>query len=309
MRCIVALVLGLASGAAIALEDAEVVRAILRVPEVLRAPGLDAVVEIERKADVVHALARSWMLADAAQQANLLWFICELASSKVPSRQMYYRISDAKVGQALLDALDSPRADVRSMAAILLNRHVEDEFLQSHADEMIEFVRKHRNLDAILLLGRTGRPEARKLLASDPQFLSYSRDQVLLASAKLGDAEVEASLLTTFGRTANAEEKAHFADKIGYIGSVEAIKALAAEMRTPEIVRAGADYSLRVFMIRALSKALPKQELFWDPEKWPTDDSYYRRIEDWLAEAYKITWEQPRPPFFYAMAVPGRPAP
>jgi len=311
MRYVVMFAFAFAAWRAVGMDDGRVLEAILELPDTLRYPGSQAVMEIEKGADLVEVLSRKWASCGPKDQAKVLSFVVNLANAKVASRQQYYRVSDAKVVKALVEALDSAMPEVRACAASLLASDIDEGALRSVGADIVRLVGKHGNVDGILLLGRTGRQDARELLSTDRRFLSYSKDAVQLALAKLGDADAEAELIRAFENAKDPRDKHRCADSLGYVGFDRAVRALAAELRTPEEIRYGALYSLRVFIISALSRACPKEEVLWKPQEQeqPKDDAYYEQVENWAVRKCGTVWKHPRPRFFYTMAMPGRPVP
>ena len=230
-----------------------------------------------------------------------------IADTEKPVGPCDYRLSDTEVGATLVEALDDSDLEVRSFAASRLARDFEDTVVRFEAERIIRHVGEHSNTDAILLLGRTGSERASNLLLKDPQYARASRRETELALAKLGDEQLEDKFVSAFKEARGSAQKVQAARDLGYIGTRRACIALAEQLRSPEMAGPRGEYSLRVAVIEALSQALPGEKVLWRPTTPPTDDRYYERIETWATNVLGVSWNTPRPPFFYRMAMPGKP--
>jgi len=288
----------------------EIVERILGFPKTRCYAGSPWMTPIEKEVDLLPLLREHWEVPEPSDRARLLTLMVELASARAETGAEHYRITDMETAGVIVRALDDKDGDVHSRAVLFLLRHFDDSVIRGSSEEIVEKLRQKYtdaeaiNSDAILLLGRTGSNEAASLLKDDERYRRSSELRAKLALAKLGDKDLEAEFIKRFER--EDRDWMALADRLGYIGSEDACKALARELRTPEIVKGRGRLSARVFVIDALSKALPRESVFWSPKREPVDDSYYEEIEKWVTARWDITWEHPRPPFFYSAPEPIR---
>ena len=278
-------------------------------------PGTPAMSELEKEKDLVAVLCQNWdKFKDPERRASVLDYVVCRAHQACKSRRYWYRLNDETVAKALVQALDDEDPSVREYeaAGCLLDWFHED-VVRSHTKQILSALEHHPdNVKGILLLGRTASVSARDLLRRDGRFVNgdFAKHKVDVALAKLGDQEREEMLIKMFNTENAPKSKASLADELGYIGSEKACKALAMELRSALRVGSHPEYSFRVLIIRALSRAYPDNELLREPEEKEVrklGDLYYDRIEKWAEQKFSIAWKEPRPDFFYMMGTPGRP--
>ena len=288
-----------------ALEEGDIAARIFRIPNLYS--NNPELVKLGNNEALVNALTKHWDEAPAEIRPQILEIMVDLAGANAPAQQWYYQVEDNRVVKSLVAALDSTVPEVRVKAAQLLETRIAKDAIEPFDAGIVTLISKHVNVNAILLLGRIGNAEAKALLRTDKRYMDFSAESVRAALAKTGDKIEETYFIKKFQTAKDAQEKRRCADLLGYIATESAAKALAKELRTSETVQDVGVYSLRVFIIDALSKAFPKEPVLWRPAKKPKDDSYYEKIEAWASEKLKVTWSKPRPPFFYLMPTPGKP--
>jgi hypothetical protein len=299
-------ILTLASGEDRNGKENQTIRSILAVPADRLFPENPALRDMEEQTNLLSDLCQNWTAAETAEKRiRLLRFAVELGKYQSRSKRSRFRLSDGRIGEALLQALDDESQDIRSTASDLFENEFDTATVQRFGPRILEIVRKRKNTDAILLLGKTGMKEAELLLREDKAFSAASKRTTELALARLGNREYEAKFIGDF-KSAKPQNQSLIAQDLAYIATESSCRTLAEELRTPEKVKAGAFYSLRVFIIDALSLAYPDEQVLRrpDPLALPKDDSYYQEIERWAEDTFHISWTVPRPPFFYTMGMP-----
>jgi len=290
-------------------ESSEIISKILALPETVLYPGSKPLSAVVGDRDLRRLLLDNWRVDSPAGRQKLLDLLVLVAQDRTTGRA-HYRLNDAEVASALLSALDDQDVRLSMRATNLLSTALDESLVRFYAGEIVRIVKEHANTDAILLLGRTGSIEAVALLKDDKRYAAASQRKVELALAKLGDAEFQAKFIQEFAIRRDPRKKMQLANDLAYIGSRQACRAIAGELRSPEIIRAGASYSIRVFYIDSLSKALPQEKALRKPKEEDirrNGDSYYDAVEKWAIGALGVSWDKPRPPFYWMMPEPGKP--
>jgi len=214
----------------------------------------------------------------------------------------------------LVLALTDADADVRRKAGVVLAGLVPGDLLQPRAPAIIEALKRHPTIDgALIVLGKTATPAARTLLDAEPAFRQAPPEDMEMVRARLGDAKSEDAVIVAYLSARAPQDKALQARRLGYVGTDRAVRLLARDVRTPDTYAwiDAALRSMRVHVIEGLHLAYMREPVFWMPFMPPGDDSYYERVEGWLAKQLGVQWDQPRPPFLYQqdapMAVPPQP--
>jgi hypothetical protein len=128
------------------------------------------------------------------------------------------------------------------------------------------------------------------------------------ARAAVGDSEAEGKYIREFRETSSPKTKTALARRLGLIGTPAALKALGEALRSP-LIEVGdlRRRSVRVDVLDALRLSFPERtELIWQAYK---DDRGYDAAEKFVAETLKVTWPEPRPPFFTQYVAPQPSAP
>jgi hypothetical protein len=227
----------------------------------------------------------------------------------IPERQGPI-VSDPEIIAYLVGFLRDTNRDIRNRASSVLAEQVPASLLKQHTKNIIAAIRQYPDMDgALLLLGKTDSPEALVILDSEPAIAESSSDNTIMVRARLGDKKAEEAILSAYGAATTPEEKGALALRLGYISTGNSTRLLAREIRSPEFYfwNQRSRRSLRVHIIEGLHQAYLAEQIFWKPFERPVDDSYYKAIEDWLANRLKITWDSPRPPFLYQEDAPSRP--
>jgi hypothetical protein len=139
-------------------------------------------------------------------------------------------------------------------------------------------------------------------LAATPAW--SSEQSARIARAALGDAAVERELVDAFLAACDGEQKARLAKLLGYVGTPNAQRALAGEMRSdlviemPHVMR----HSVRVDIVAALAFLFPDNPMLWDNAV--LDDEGYARIERFCEQTFGTKWTKPRPPFLWIEGFP-----
>jgi hypothetical protein len=219
---------------------------------------------------------------------------------------------------------------VKDSAVEILARHFPDVYIRPHGKEIVSVIGRSRYTDARLLLGKTGcqaavdalrqmepPPEDKKPVTSaatqptrgrrfGPPRVPFanrgnrSPDALDCALAKLGDTDRSMRLVDEFSRENDPVRKGRWASALGYVGDAACVLALAREMRSDVIYPTPVgEQALRVDIAEALGEAYPSVSVFWVTADLRPKSDWYEKIEKWLEGYLKITWDKPRPPFFY----------
>jgi len=267
--------------------------------------------------DPVPAIAQHRQEYPPADRRRFVHVVVGTAESRKGDRGPY-ALRDRPSAAVLVESLADPDSDVRSDAAKLLTAELAPALCVALAAQMADNIElaargpdraeprplTHRE---ILLLGRTGTDRAREMIRSVPLHFERGVEDTKLALARLGDKECETFFLEKFSRQKNPDGWYKYAWALGYIGSEAACRALAGELRAPEVEELDLVRSVRVYVVRALSRAHPDVEALWDPPDWEAvrkweidgDNVFYARIEQWAREAYGTRWNRERPSFLW----------
>lgn len=209
------------------------------------------------------------------------------------------RIVDNRLAiQILVAALKDSELDIRNEASRILAKQVPSAALGAFAIQIIEAVEGNLMSHEIALLGKTNSSYALKILKQNPRYRKTSAIMTRLALARLGDQVEEDYFLTKFRRETGPDEKAMLAGYLGYIATPSAIIHLARELRNPQLCEyAGSGrQTLRIPIVRALSSAMPENEVFWVSRLgYPRTNEYFAPIERWAETHLLIKWERPIP--------------
>lgn len=266
--------------------------------------------------DPVPAIAQHRQEYPPADRRRFVYVVVGTAESRKGDRGPY-TLRDKPSAGVLVESLADPDAYVRRDAARLLTEELAPALCVELAEQMadnIALAAKEPDRGGprpligreLLLLGRTGTDRAREMILSAPMDLRRNVERTKLARARLGDKECETFFLEKFSRKKNPDGWYRYARALGYIGSEAACRALAGELRAPEVEETNLVRSVRVYVVRALSRAHPDVEVLWDPnwetvDKWEMDGDnvFYERIEQWARETYGVRWDRERPDFLW----------
>jgi HEAT repeat protein len=215
-------------------------------------------------------------------------------------------LRNAKINAQFISSLSDPDADVRNTAAATVTRLLPDSAIQARAEDIVAAAERFDIDDIALILGRTGSPKAKAVLISDPKFRRTNAHATDLALARLGDKPIEDKLIQAFANARAADRMASAARDLGYVGSQRCAQVLAQAMRS-DVVRvlpSGRKTSIRIDIIKALSRIFPDEQLLWQPVDPAESDTYYEQIEKWCQNRLGVKWDRERPPFLYETVVP-----
>lgn len=207
----------------------------------------------------------------------------------------------------LVESLTDNSAGVRRKAGVALAALVPADMLARHWGALQRAFDQFPLTDgALLILGKTGRPEARAYLDQHPEMARSSAQDLEMVRARLGDYAAEDAVLAAYVTAGTPQAKALQARRLGYVGSDRAVRLLARDVRTPVTYAwlDAAQRSLRIHIIEGLHLAFQREPIFWPPPTQPRNDSYYEAIERWLSDRLGVHWDHPRPPFLYQQSAP-----
>lgn len=211
-------------------------------------------------------------------------------------------VDNPAVLKALLEMLTDPDEDVRRQSCVTLADLVPGDLIRPHAGAILAALKRYPSTDgALILLGKTGTPDALRLLEEIPEIGQASPENVRLVQARLGEREAEAAEIRAYGATSDPRAKAEAARRLGYIGTRQTVIVLARDIRMPltYVWLVKSERSFRLHIIEGLHLAFMHEPIFWRPYFKPSDDYYYEKIEKWLTDHLGVTWDHPRPPFLY----------
>jgi hypothetical protein len=271
--------------------------------------------EYRRQPDAVPGLIFALRQGTAAARRAGVGLLVDVGRVLIPAEGVVPErpgpiVDSPEVVSYLVERLADPDREVRRTGCVALAALVPGAQIKEHAKEILESLERYPATDgAIVLLGKTGSPEALAALRDNPALSAASAEDAEMARARLGDEKAEAAVIAAYEAAADVRAKVHQARRLGYVGSDRAVRLLARDIRTPEAyVWSGvARRSLRVHIIEGLHLAFLTEPIFWPPFFHPSDDSYYEKIEQWLAKRLGITWQAPRPPFLYQEQSPTPP--
>jgi len=160
----------------------------------------------------------------------------------------------------------------------------------------------------LLVIAKAKPPEAAEVVDSlmmNPVWAA--KIETILASAALGDKNIEERAIRRFNVAAVPEEKAEAAKHLGFIGTQAALEALASGMRTDLVIEMTgvSRRSVRIFVIEGLRYNYPdKTFLFSNAVRSDTD---YETIEKFCEETFGTKWKERRPPFLWIEGFPSEP--
>jgi len=233
------------------------------------------------------------------------------AEGELPDRPAPY-INDPKAVAYLANSLNDNESDVRNLASKTLVWEVPEILVRNHSKELIESIRHRPTIDeAALLLGLTSNETARTMINTNKELHDVDPEATRMAFARLGDWKAENAVIDAYIQAKEPREKADYARKLGYIGTVRSVLTLARDIRTPEtyVWKMNSRRSMRLHVIEGLHQAFLNEPVFWRPFFKPENDLYYETIERWLTRNLGVTSDRPRPEFLYeedAPIIPGQ---
>ncbi len=237
---------------------------------------------------------------------HLMWF-----ASAVEGTHGFIR--QEAVVACFVQGLFHPDESVRAAALDFLTDDTPSSEYRRYAKQIVAAWPMTRNGDQyIKLLAATRTEEAnaflRRLAADSPLGQRFLPDEVW---AKLGDGTRELALIKRFETQTNAAFKGRLALTLGFVGTTNAVVALARELRTPLVVdQPGRYYSVRLKILEALGQAFPESRMFnedfrqmletrnFDVEGAGIDmvqERYLDRVEAWCQQQFGIQWQRERP--------------
>lgn len=257
--------------------------------------------------DILPMILKEMRSLEPRVRQNLLANALEVGADP-EYRQARWLFSRELVSFLLQVMKDDDNADVRNSAAKALTHSFPDSYFRAHTDEIIDLAQRHVSDWDVYILGKTGAIEARDLLKADKRYSEENPRSYELALAKLGDIGLVSKFVAKYRNEKNPTEKALCAWELGYIGTPESVLALAQDMRTHVVVKlpSRGERSLRVDIVKSLGMVYPEDQLFWiSPVAPPSDDTWYKNIEDALEKRFSITWKETRPEFLFETQGPG----
>lgn len=216
-------------------------------------------------------------------------------------------LRDSGVIALLVDPGLATAGPARTTAIEILLGCVPPQSLYAFGPKLTADFKAHTDDSALHLIAKAKPADARIEVA---RLMSMPRwgpsDSVRIAHAAFGHAETEKEFIQGFLETRDPAEKARLARALGYIGTQNALKALAREMRTdlvaeiPNVLRR----SVRLDIIAALRITFPDKPVLWDNSIM--SDEGYARVEEFCFQKFGTQWRNPRPPFLWIEGFPVR---
>lgn len=250
--------------------------------------------ELTGREDVLPELRKLTGPLSTDQKQAVLGTVLSIGVQKDQKRWI---LSQAVTAYLVEVATSDADKEVRSYAANLLVERVPSPYIAVHAAAIIKAAEEGKTM-SILLLGKTGAAEAKRLLQPEGKLGKVGGDLAKAALARLGDAAASKDFVDTYQLEKDPVKKADLAKTLGYIGDAACVLALARDMRTPVIYETGGVVkSLRVDIVEALSDAYPNESVFWwrGVQGYEEIDAWYDGAEKWLEGHLGVTWSTPRP--------------
>lgn len=263
--------------------------------------------EFRRQPDAVARLYSAIQHGEVQRRQAGLRLLIQIGKAVIPAEGSQPEVpgpivDNPAVVKALLEMLTDPDGDVRRQSCVTLAGLVPGDLIHPHAGAILAALKRYPSTDgALILLGKTGTPDALRLLEERPEIGQASPEDVRLVRARLGEREAEAAEIRAYGAASDPRARADAARRLGYIGTRQTVTVLARDIRTPltYVWLVKSERSFRLHVIEGLHLAFMHEPIFWRPYFKPSDDSYYEKIEKWLTDHLGVTWDHPRPPFLY----------
>lgn len=207
-------------------------------------------------------------------------------------------VTNAGVIHTLIKAVDGDYApDVREYAAFILCS-VNTNELRKWTPTLIEVAAKKvsdMGPQGLLLLGLTGSDAIRQILSEAKTFEKTKCPEWLVALGKLGDTNREQEVIQNYLREEDNDNRGRWARYLGRMGTPNAVKTLASDLRTTRRYRGG-KIDFRLAVIGGLRIAFPEERIFVTAPDAALTEKYFERVEEWAELRLGTTWQTPRPP-------------
>ena len=128
--------------------------------------------------------------------------------STLPRRQIRWIFSQSVAGFLVQVLAKTKDRRLRSYAAKILVNNCPDACVRPWANDIVKVIKESPLFDnRILLLGKTGARDAKKLLMSDKQLAEVDATKTNMALAKLGDTGLSAKFVKAFADTKSPKRK------------------------------------------------------------------------------------------------------
>jgi len=182
--------------------------------------------------------------------------------------------------------------------------------LHDYGEALTGRLRQSPDATLLLVIAKAKPAEAREAVDKLMENPGWAKElETRIASAALGNKEIETEFIKTFLETSDPEEKADYARFLGFIGTPGALKALASEMRTDMVLQMTgvSRRSVRIFIIEGLKYNYPDRTFLYDNAV--NSDEDYARIEKFCEEEFGVNYTKDRPPFLWIQGFPSEPPP
>jgi hypothetical protein len=217
-------------------------------------------------------------------------------------------IRDRAIISALIEAGLAHRDVARDYCLDALQWHVPPKSLEQSGKILTDNLQRWPGSTLLLVIAKAKPIEAVPVVDHLFWSLEWRKEEsTLVARAALGDKTTEKTFVRPFLATRDPAEKVRLAKLLGFIGTKEALTALASQMRTDLVVEMPMVYrkSVRLEIMAALSYNYPENAFLYDNAV--VDDSGYARVERFCEDAFEVKWDTPRPPFLTVQGFPSEP--
>jgi len=193
----------------------------------------------------------------------------------------------------------------RDAALETLQTYVPPDLLAPYGPQLTGDLERTPDSTAFLVIAKGKPPVAvpvvRKLLLM-PRWAKQQEARV--AAAALGDKGIEKDFVEMFLGAQEAKEKAKLARVLGWIGTEDALRALAGQMRTDLIFEVPRAFrrSVRLDIMAALGYNFPALTFLY--ENSIRNDQDYARVEQFCEQRFQVQWDRPRPPYLKIQGYP-----
>ncbi len=182
--------------------------------------------------------------------------------------------------------------------------------LHEYGEALTNDLKRSPDATLLLVIAKAKPSEAREPVDKLMENPGWAKElETRIAAAALGNREIDSEFIRTFLETKDPREKADFARYLGFIGTPEALKALASEMRTDMVLEMTgvSRRSVRIFIIEGLHYNFPDKTFLYDNAV--NSDEDYARIEKFCEDEFGVTYTRERPPFLWIQGFPSEPPP
>ncbi len=216
-------------------------------------------------------------------------------------------IRDRAVVTLLVEEGLSRKGAARDVALTLLQYSVPPDLLGGFCAQLADNLKLMPDATLLLVIAKGKCSDASEAVDSLMEVPGWAKEQeTQIAAAALGDKEIETEFIRRFEKAADPREKADAARLLGFLGTKNALSALAAGMRSDLVIEmAGVSRrSVRVFIIEALCYNHPEKTFLYDNAVNSDDD--YAVVEKFCEETYGTKWKKERPPFLWIEGFPSQ---